>query len=217
MNENNFLRLEQNENADNKRSELIVDFNKANNAKVLDNESIIRQAIQKNPVEGFELLFKRYYQPLCSHAIRYVYSKQIAEDLVSEIFATMWSKGLYKNINQSSFRTYLYQALRNSIYNYLDKEFRHHEHHKKIIGTTDLTIDINTPQTILLFDELVLKIQAAISSLPTQCQKVFILSRVDSKKNNEIAKELDIKIKTVEAHLTKALLALRLVIQSHFK
>jgi RNA polymerase sigma-70 factor (ECF subfamily) len=182
---------------------------------VLDNERIIRLAIQKNPQEGFELLFKRYYKPLCSHAIRYVYSRAVAEDIVSEIFTTLWVKKLYQNINKSSYRTYLYQALRNSIRNYLDKEFREKEHQRKIETSNQSELEKNTPQAILLFDELVIKIQVAVESLPPQCQKVFILSRIHGKKNNEIAQELQIKIKTVEAHMMKALFALRSIVQSY--
>lgn len=217
MNENDLKKIEYEKVEAENSANLYVYSNDSSKAKVLDNENIIRHVIQKNPKEGFELLFKRYYKPLCSHAIRYVYSKEVAEDLVSEIFASMWSKGLYTNITQSTFRTYLYQALRNSIYNYLDKEYRNQEHHKKINVISESPIERTTPQSILLFDELVLKIQTTIENLPAQCQRVFILSRIDNKRNREIADELDIKIKTVEAHLTKALTALKSTIQEYLK
>jgi RNA polymerase sigma-70 factor (ECF subfamily) len=54
--------------------------------KQLDDEIFIKKALQSNPKYGCELLFRKYYKPLCNHAIRYVYSKEIAEDLVSDVF-----------------------------------------------------------------------------------------------------------------------------------
>jgi RNA polymerase sigma-70 factor (family 1) len=185
--------------------------------KILDNERILRQAIEKNPQIGFKMLFKIYYKPLCSHAIRYVYSKEIAEDLVSEIFLNMWSKNLFMNINKSSYRTYLYQALRNSIYNYLDKEYRKKEYQKNISLFESSKSENVTPQTIILIDELSNKIQRAIDSLPPQCKKVFLLSRIEGKKYHEIAEELKIKSKTVEAHMMKAISSLKETVQSYLK
>ncbi len=217
---NNYKELESDNNGSNRGGNNLskVDSSSFSESigRVVDHELMIRQVIQKDPDAGFDLLFKKYYKPLCNRAIRYVYSKEIAEDLVSEIFAKMWAKRLYVNINSSTYRTYLFQALRNSIYNYFDKEFRDKEHHKKVLNS-QLLFDGSNPHSILLFDELALKIQTGVNNLPPQCQKVFILSRIENKKNAEIATQLNITIKTVEAHLTKALSLLRTTIQCYFK
>ena len=73
----------------------------------------------------------------------------------------------------------------------------------------EMVHEFETPQKILLFDELSHQIEEAVSSFPPQCQKVFILSRFEGKANKEIAVEMNIKIKTVEAHMMKALATLR--------
>jgi len=198
-------------------SRLTTDMDMTSYGKVLDNERILKNAIQKNPQQGFQMLFRLYYKPLCSHAIRFVYSKEVAEDIVSEIFTNIWNKKLYDKINNSSYRTYLYQALRNSIYNYLDKEFRIKEHQKLVSSSEEKMIENATPQSIMLFDELSIKIQMAIESLPPQCKKVFILSRIEGKKYAEIAEELQIKLKTVEAHMMKALSIIFLEKLRHYR
>jgi RNA polymerase sigma-70 factor (ECF subfamily) len=63
--------------------------------KEIDDEIFIKKALQSNPKYGCELLFRKYYKPLCNHAIRYVYSKEIAEDLVSDVFYKFWKNESY--------------------------------------------------------------------------------------------------------------------------
>ena len=186
-------------------------------ANVLDDEAIIRNALRSNPESGFELIFRKYYKPLCSHAVRYVYSKEAAEDIVSDVFINFWRNKNYENV-KASYRAYLYQALRNTVYNYLKNEFG-----KKSVGfylpvneEAD-AVDLGTPQRILLFDELNNKVKEAVNSFSPQCQRVFILSRYEGKKNKEIAEELNIKIKTVEAHMMKALNVLRSSLVNYLK
>ena len=178
-------------------------------ANVVDNEAIIRNVLKSRPEKGFELIFKRYYKPLCSHAVRFVYSKELAEDIVSEIFTNFWKKKHYENVT-TSFRAYLYRSVRNAIYNYLQSEYGKRSNSMTVENDLDEKIhEYNNPQKILLFDELSNQIELAVSSFPPQCQKVFILSRFEGKANKEIAEEMNIKLKTVEAHMMKALATLR--------
>jgi len=186
-----------------------VDEGEMQSANVFDNEAIIRNVLKSQPEKGFELIFKRYYKPLCSHAVRFVYSKELAEDIVSEIFTNFWKKKHYENVT-TSFRAYLYRSVRNAIYNYLQSEYGKRSNAMTVENDLDEKIhEYNTPQKILLFDELSHQIEEAVSSFPPQCQKVFILSRFEGKANKEIAEEMNIKLKTVEAHMMKALATLR--------
>ena len=57
--------------------------------------------------------------------------------------------------------------------------------------------------------ELELKIHQIVSGLPFQCQKIFQMSRIDHKRNKEIAEELNISIRTVETQISKALKKIR--------
>jgi len=178
-------------------------------ANVLDYEAIIRNVLKSNPEKGFELIFRRYYKPLCSHAIRFVYSKELSEDIVSEIFTNFWKKKHYENVT-TSFRAYLYRSVRNAIYNYLQSEYGKKSSSFAVVYELEEKVqETDTPHNILLFDELSRQIEVAVSSFPPQCQKVFILSRFEGKANKEIAEEMNIKLKTVEAHMMKALATLR--------
>jgi len=183
----------------------------------LDNEVILKKMIQDDPAKGFELIFNTYYKPLCSHAVRFVYSKQIAEDIVEEVFLNFWKKELYRSV-KTSFRAYLYTAVRNSAANYLKLEFRE----KIILDSNSFEVENslaenNSPEAILLLQELSHKVEKLISSFSPQCQKVFLLSRFEGKKNREIADELNIKLKTVEAHMMKALALLKKSLSDYLK
>lgn len=185
-------------------------------AVLLNNEAIIRQVLREDPEKGFGMLFKRYYSPLCNHAARLVYSKQIAEDIVSDIFLNFWKKKLYETVS-STFRAYLYTAVRNSAYNHLKGEFN-----EKLLvrGETETAagyMEDSDPQKILLLNELAGKIERAIGHFSPQCQKVFLLSRYEGKKNREIAMELQIRLKTVEAHMMKALAILKKTLSDYMK
>jgi uncharacterized FlgJ-related protein len=83
-----------------------------------DKELFIRKTFEDNPEKGVELLFKFYYRPLCSHAARYVYSKELAEDLVGEVFERFWQKQLYAQVS-TSFQAYLFTAVRHQAFQYL--------------------------------------------------------------------------------------------------
>jgi RNA polymerase sigma-70 factor (ECF subfamily) len=62
----------------------------------------------------------------------------------------------------------------------------------------------------LMLSELEKQINSAINLLPASCRTIFNMSRIDEKKNGEIAEELNISIKTVEANIGKALKVLRI-------
>ncbi|GAB4020272.1 RNA polymerase sigma-70 factor [Spirosoma koreense] len=173
----------------------------------IDSELFIRQTFEIDSRKGYELLFKRYYQPLCNHAVRFVYAKDVAEDLVIDVFGQFWQKQLQHTITVS-YRAYLFTTVRHAAYGYLRKEFSR-ETPTEDFSEMMANMTANTPQQEMQFNELYLKIEQVVRSLPPQSQKVFIMSRFEGKKNVTIAEELQISVKTVEGHITKVLSILR--------
>lgn len=175
--------------------------------KEVDANVFLRTTFEEDPQKGLELLFRRFYNPLCSHAVRFVYSKQIAEDLVSEVFFQFYRTKAYENIT-SSYTSYLFRSVRNECYTYMRKEFGKMDT-IEISTETNLSTQMQQPDAEIHFNNLFLKVNEVIGKLPTQCQRVFLLSRFENKKYNEIADELKISPKTVEVHISKALRQLR--------
>jgi RNA polymerase sigma-70 factor (ECF subfamily) len=178
-----------------------------------DKELFIRKVFEEDPKKGMEILFKRYYNALCSYIIRYVYSKEIAQDIISDLFYSLWKDGLYQNMHMS-YRAYLYVAARNRALKYLRKELGKGERENLPEEEKDFISSFPSPQQIIQYEELSLKIEQAIQSLPPQNQKVFLMNRFEGKKYTDISKELNISKKTVEAHISKALTLLRKLLQN---
>jgi len=174
---------------------------------IIDAELFIKRAFETNNEKGYELLFKRYYQPLCSHAVRFVYSKEVAEDLVMEVFSQFWQKQLHQIVT-TSYRAYLFTTVRHAAFAYLRAEFSR-EKPTEFPAETDSVNAPITPQQLLQFDELYVRIEEIIRSTSPQSQRVFVMSRFEGKKNAAIAEELHLSTKTVEGHITKVLSLLR--------
>src|SRR5438128_495491 len=83
----------------------------------INSELFIRKTFEINPQKGCELLFRLYYPSMCTHALRFVYSKEIAEDLVADVFYSFWNTKAFLGITQS-YRSYLFRSVRNRAYNY---------------------------------------------------------------------------------------------------
>jgi RNA polymerase sigma-70 factor (family 1) len=176
-----------------------------------DDELLIRRSFESDPYQGCDLLFRRYYEPLCSHAVRYVYSKMLAEDIVADLFQVFWQKRLFERIT-FSYRAYLYRAVRQNCLLYLKRETGRIISQESIPEADRIGLTI-LPNEQIQFDELNAQIEAVINAFSPSVRQVFLLSRFEGRKNQEIADELHISIKTVEAHMTKALVLFRKVLQ----
>ena len=185
------------------------DPGKPTNSQFDDRETFIRQTFEQDPLAGFELLFRRYYQPLYSHATRILYSPDVAGDVVSEVFLNFWQKEIYLKVT-SSYRLYLLTSVRYAALAHLRREFKHESLDDS--EAQKLAFQSPSAENTILFDELYLAIQQGVKSLPPKGQRVFMLSRFEGKSHAEIAEELSISYKTVEVHIYRALRVLRNII-----
>ncbi|MCF2488106.1 RNA polymerase sigma-70 factor [Dyadobacter sp. CY347] len=171
-----------------------------------DTEFFIRRTFETDVQKGCELLFQRYYKPMCSHAVRFVYSKDIAEDIVADIFCNFWDNQIHRAVNVS-YGAYLFRSVRNRCFNYLQKE------QNKTLPL-DATVEndplvSHLPEKMMQYEELYQQVNTLVQGLPPQCQKVFVMNRFEGKAGKEIAMELNLSTRTVEAHISKALNVIR--------
>jgi RNA polymerase sigma-70 factor (family 1) len=178
---------------------------------ITDDELLLRNQFLQNPEKGCEMLFRRYYVNLCNHAIRFVHSREVAEDIVSELFAAFWQNRTYMQVN-TSYRAYLYKSVRHRAYNYLKWQMKFTQAAEEHVQPSD---SLN-PDEALQYTELHQKIESIIRDLPPQCQKAYLLKRVEGKKYDEIAQELRISAKAVEALVSRALSRLRKELSVHW-
>ncbi|MEA5429279.1 RNA polymerase sigma-70 factor [Arcicella lustrica] len=184
---------------------------RVNTTKMLDTEYLIKEAFKENIDKGIELLFVNYYSILCNHAIRYVTSKEIAEDIVSDVFFEFHTKALYTTIN-TSFRAYLFMCVRNRAYDYIRAEIRHKntslDEAIYVVAEKD-----NHPDSVIQYEELYQDVEKAINEMPLKRREIYLLNRFEGKKSQEIADDLDVSIRTVEGHLYQAVRQIKETLQ----
>jgi RNA polymerase sigma-70 factor, ECF subfamily len=162
-------------------------------------------------IKYFEIIFKKYYQRLCFYARKFVDDDAIAKDIVQDVFMNLWDR---KEIIELEIvlRAYLFRSVYNRCLNHLGHKKladKHHEQINKELKQIEIEYYSSTENQEHSLFELELKIDTAIESLPPQCRNVFEMSRLKGLKNREIATELNISIKVVEKHISKALIILR--------
>jgi RNA polymerase sigma-70 factor, ECF subfamily len=148
------------------------------------------------------LLFKSNFKELCYFAIQYVKDSDIAKDIVQEVFFGLWQKKESIDLSKSV-RSYLVSAVRNKCLNYIRD---HKKFSDTILESEDQYIKSNYKQPDRLIEEEIRKkILSSIEELPVKCREVFLLSRYEKLKYQEIADRLHISVKTVETQMSKAL------------
>lgn len=155
---------------------------------------------------AFELLFRHYYPGLVIFASQITLDREEAEEVVQDLFFRMW-KHRDRVKETPSLKSYLFTSVKNRGINFLickNKETREIEELKRIMST-NLTYE----QDIFVTSELQEKIRQAFEKLPPRTKEIFILSRVNDLKNDEIAEKLNISKRTVELQISNALKILR--------
>jgi len=153
--------------------------------------------------DAFSEIYNRYWKKLIAIAYSYTKNRHVAEEIVQEVFLSVWTRR--EVIRIDSLTAYLATAVKFSIF----KTVFNANRREKILNSL-----VHEPAA--LTDEVVHAkflqeyINGIVEQLPDKCRMVYKYSRQDGLSAKEIAGEMNIAEKTVEAHLTKALRILRL-------
>lgn len=162
--------------------------------------------------KALETLFSIYFPRLNDFARNVVKDDVISQDIVQDVFVKVWEKK--SEIENINFEAFLFKMVRNRCIDYIK--------HLKVVNNRMQEIQISSKYEelyridfvgnepyVLIEQELKLKIEKTIQSLPDRCREVFVLSRMNGLKNKEIAEKLGINIKNVERHLSRAMQSFR--------
>ena len=162
------------------------------------NDLLTLARIREGDIKAFEDVFRRYYSPLCWYAMSITGSMEAAEEIVEELFYGFWRDRERLPLFRSM-KSYLYIAVRN-------REF--------VLSRKGRTQDSN-PQEEMEYQELRHLIDATLARMPERRLRIFRMHRMEGKKYAEIASQLSLSVKTVEAEMTKALKALKKEIENY--
>ena len=172
-------------------------------------EDFIKTQLKKGNENAYKFLYKEHYTVLCHIACGYVKDDFIAETIVGDVIFHLWEVRESIQI-QASLRNYLVKAVRNRCLDYLSSKKEQSEMtFSSFIGENTIAekyiYSEEYPLGALLEKELEQQIRNAIQRLPEECRKVFLKSRFQNKKYEEIAFELGISVNTVKYHIRNIL------------
>lgn len=160
-------------------------------------------------MKAYEELYHLLYDGLHRFACAFVRSRDIAQDIVSDVFIKLWQiRGRLTEID--NLKVYLFTLARNFSYNYLTRQF------KRVVlslddADPDILVTIDDPEALCISADVVEKIRMAIRQLPPQCRIIFQLVKEEGMKYKEVAEVLHLSTLTVRnqvAIATKKIVAL---------
>ena len=158
--------------------------------------------------EDLQLLFERFYSPLCNYAYSLIRHDQDAEDVVQSLFIELWEKRAQYQIPAEP-RFFLLRATKNRVIDHLRRQAKTIQVSSNGIEMAEYGFDLNLADSIHLTTSWVELLPFAIDQLPPKTREVLLLSRQEEKSYKEIAAALDISIKTVEGQMSRAFRLLR--------
>lgn len=168
-------------------------------------DNYFKKGLKEGDWTSFKAMFDQYYDWLCAYVYKLSKDKSLSEDLVQNVFITIWEKRSTIVIN-SSVKSYFLRSCHNQYLKYLRS--------LKIEMTSLDTLKFETICELYeeeqeLQEQRIKAITVAIETLPPKCKEAFILNKFEKFKYKEIAEMMGISIKTVENHMAKALSHLR--------
>lgn len=171
--------------------------------KIDEKEIFVR--LGKSDKDALKEIFEAYYPSLCHYASHFLGDHDQSEEVVQDLFVRLWEKRERLEISVS-LRSYLFRSVRNQCINLIMHEKVKQNHARKI---RDAIIEDAAVEDYYLEEEISEAISSAISALPEKRREIFLLSRQEGLKYQEIAVRLNISVKTVEAQMGLALQFLR--------
>jgi RNA polymerase sigma-70 factor (family 1) len=167
----------------------------------------------------FRELFDIYYTKLFLYAKSYVENEKEAEDIVQDLFFHLWEKRR-EVVIFSSVSAYLFRAIHNRCIQYLRHKKvveGYEERHIFKIKEAEILYKSSTDFSFSTFQikEIQLIFDRVYDDLPEKTREVFRLSREGSQSNKDIAKAMDMSIKSVEYYITKALRKFRFALRDY--
>jgi RNA polymerase sigma-70 factor (ECF subfamily) len=161
---------------------------------------------------AFELLFHFYYPGLVIYTSQFTADRFEAEEIVQDFFVRFWQKH-QQIFPGDSLKNYFFSSVKNGSLNYLKHKKIEARYLKELSDLSEQHL-VYDPD-LYVATELQDKIKQSINLLPEKCREIFVMSRVQGLKNDEIAAELKLSKRTVETQISNALKVLRVELKDY--
>ena len=165
---------------------------------------MLRKVIRpKKSKQWYKEMFDLYYEKIRNFLYYKTKDIDIAEDLVQDVFLKLWE--VRDKVKDETISSYLYRIAENSFINFIKKE----KNKEIYLSLSNNKFSFETPDFIMEGQEFHKILENVISKMPEKTRQIFLMNRIDKLTYNEIAKNLEISVKTVEKHMQKSLNLLR--------
>lgn len=169
----------------------------------------------------FEDIYLSYFSKIKYFAKEYVISEEDAENIVQDVFVELWENKKMLNMHMNLI-AYLFTTIKNKCLNHLRHKLVVQETASKLQEeyTISLRMNLDSLEAFdnnLFSDQDIEKIiSRALDTLSEKCRTIFIMSKIEGKKQKEIAQELNISINTIETQMGIAYKKLRIELKDYF-
>jgi len=166
-------------------------------------DHVLVNDMQGNDRSAFEKIYNRYWDKLYLSANHILRNKEASEDIVQEIFVSLWLKRFTTSVD--NLNNYLFTSVRFQVF----KAIRDGKLRSDLFNETEQFVNYHNAENTFTEREINDRLDKGIERLPLKCKEIFILSRKEQLSVKEIAVLLNISPKTVENQITIALRRLR--------
>ena len=169
----------------------------------------------------FEDIYLSYFSKMKYFAKEYVISEEDAENIVQDVFVELWENKEMLNMHMNLI-AYLFTTIKNKCLNHLRHKLVVQETASKLQEeyTISLRMNLDSLEAFdnnLFSDQDIEKIiSRALDTLSEKCRTISIMSKIEGKKQKEIAQELNISINTIETQMGIAYKKLRIELKDYF-
>lgn len=166
----------------------------------------------------FEEIYLQHYSRMKRFAGQYVNAEEDAENILQDVFLAFWEKLTFFSSLDNPVG-FLYTTIRHRCIDFLRRKMIEQEAvlHLREEEILTLKMNLNSLEALdpnLFFNEdLEQKIMDAVNSLPEKCREIFIMSKMEGKKQKQIAEELNISVNTVETQMGIAYKKLKMTLK----
>jgi RNA polymerase sigma-70 factor (ECF subfamily) len=195
----------------------------ARDARAADERALVAR-IRSGEQAAFEVMFRRYYEPLWRFVVGYVESPEVARELVHDVFFRVWERRERWDL-ATSLSAYLYSAARNTALNHLRRARQEGlwaqataravedaERDDSVAAVADVALLGGPAAGVddgVVAREEVAALRRAVAQLPERQRQALVLRSFHGLTHPEVAVVLGVSVKAVESLMVRALASLR--------
>lgn len=164
----------------------------------------ILNGINNRDINAYKVLYKEYYRSLVVYAISFVDQKEIAEDIVQDLFSSIWERSMELQ-SLVALKAFLYNSVKNRCINHIRHNSVKNKYAEQFLNSPEEYTEF---ESAMEEEEIYRQLFLAIEELPPRCREIFELN-LAGKRNDEIAATLNLSIETVKTQKKKAIRLLK--------